>query len=299
MNLGDMNISEFAESEIFKMWASELHKIIFEKNHLMDFLTTIITILVIIAIVLYQMKKKLKYQRKALLNESYKESKTFNQNTRKDLLDKMYLQKQNENTEKKENIGEKFVRESIKDIIKDKEGCHLFNNVCFYNAHKHYETEIDHVLVINNKVYAIETKYWVGDTYLLHLENSTDDNKKNNAEDTKNKFLYCDYIVLNDKGGGKVNTYPSAYSNAITQTVIHAANLKHYLSEDVDFVQGILVFVDNDICKVKFKKSSIGNAGVLVMSLTELKEYIRNKDVIQLSCNERIIQKLNVLQVLE
>lgn len=299
MNLGDMNISESAESEIFKMWASELHKIIFEKNHLMDFLTTIITILVIIAIVLYQKKKKLKYQRKALLNESYKESKTFNQNTRKDLLDKMYLRKQNENTEKTENIGEKFVRESIKDIIKDKEGCHLFNNVCFYNPHKHYKTEIDHVLVINNQVYAIETKYWVGDTYLLHLENSTDDNKKNNAEDTKNKFLYCDYIVLNDKGGGKVNTYPSAYSNAITQTVIHAANLKHYLSEDVDFVQGILVFVDNDICKVKFKKSSIGNAGVLVMSLTELKEYIRNKDVIQLSCNERIIQKLNVLQVLE
>lgn len=299
MNLGEMNLSEFAESEMFKMWALELHKIIFEKNQLMNFFTTIIAISLIFAFILYQKKKKLKYQRKALLNESYKGSKTFNQNIQKDLLDKMYLEKQNENTEKKENIGEKFVQESIKDIIKDKEGYHLFNNVCFYNPHKHYKTEIDHVLVINNQVYAIETKYWVGDTYLLHLENSTDDNKKNNAEDTKNKFLYCDYIVLNDKGGGKVNTYPSAYSNAITQTVIHAANLKHYLSEDVDFVQGILVFVDNDICKVKFKKSSIGNAGVLVMSLTELKEYIRNKDVIQLSCNERIIQKLNVLQVLE
>lgn len=175
------------------------------------------------------------------------------------------------------NIGEYCVQQEIERVIEKKTGYYLVNDVVLYNYGDGYSTQIDHVLITPYGVFALETKYWKGDTYILDIN-------PNNIFDSS--ATYNNRLIINMKDG-EANLYrPNVESNVINQTIEHAVRLKKQLFGNTDnFVKGILVFVENDFCKVKFRDCINKDENVAIMSLNSL-IYLIEKDLICNVCND-------------
>lgn len=161
--------------------------------------------------------------------------------------------------DKARNLGEECVSNTIEESYKNAPDYYLVNDIYMYNNQKkHYHhTQIDHVLVKSGYIFAIETKYWLGDTYIF---------KNKGVSDNDTNAIYDNHIIVNMKGT-KVNTYSDC--NVITQTVRNATKLQDKLNSDlkcVKYVYGILVFVDNDKCKIHFEEKEVGVAKVTPLS---------------------------------
>lgn len=168
------------------------------------------------------------------------------------------------------NVGESKVIQEIEHIIKGKDNYFLINDVSPYSNQYHKHTQIDHVLVTPYGVFALETKYWNGDTYLLKMLDKRDiDITDDNLAPYKNTVI----VNMNE---GKLNLYKNAqYINAMKQTVNHAMALKEYINrDDVPFVYGVLVFVTNEYSRLQFTvPAQVGSCKIV--SLDKLKEIIQ------------------------
>lgn len=178
----------------------------------------------------------------------------------------------NKNEEQKQyykfNIGEQCVTKEIKRAIKDKQGYYLINDVYFYNYRKGYHTQVDHVLITPERVFAIETKYWKGTTYIIKTD------IKNKYKDSDINFaLYEGNLVVNINDG-EINLYtPNKYSNVINQTIEHAKNLRWRFDKHINFANGILVFVENDNCRLNINR--VDEEDVTILSLNTLVQLIK------------------------
>lgn len=175
------------------------------------------------------------------------------------------------------NIGEYCVRKEIEKAIEKKNGYYLVNDVVIYNYGEGFATQIDHVLITPYGIFTLETKYWKGDTYILDI------NPNNIFEPSA---TYNNKLIINMKDG-EANLYrPNTESNVIKQTVEHAVRLKKELFGTANnFVKGILVFVENDSCKVRFSDCVGKEYNVNIMSLNNLIHLIK-EDKLEAICNE-------------
>lgn len=168
------------------------------------------------------------------------------------------------------NAGESKVIREIERIIEEKDNYFLINDVSPYSNQYHKYTQIDHVLITPYGVFALETKYWNGDTYLLKMLDKQDiDTIDDNLAPYKNTVI----VNMND---GELNLYKNAqYINAMKQTVNHATALKEDINrDDVPFVHGVLVFVTNEYSRLQFTvPAQVGHCKIV--SLDKLKEIIQ------------------------
>lgn len=166
------------------------------------------------------------------------------------------------------NLGECCVKKEIQEAIKGNQDYYLVNDVYFYNYGKGYHTQIDHVLITPKGVFAIETKYWKGTTYMIQTGIDERTEKSEIAS-----LLYNGKLIININNG-KANFYKSnKQSNIINQTIKHAKNLRDILFHNTNFVKGVLVFVENDDCKLNFDR--IEEDYIDIMSLNTLIKIIQ------------------------